>query len=81
MAYRACASDGRSADAWTERAPILRGREGVKSASGEREGLCAAVLGWAISKFLSTRDIQSVKLRKSNPESIKPPDEHEVLNK
>ena len=29
-AYGACASDGRSADAWTERAPILRGREGVK---------------------------------------------------
>ena len=29
MAYGACASDGRSADAWTERAPILRGREGV----------------------------------------------------
>ena len=28
-AYGACASDGRSADAWTERAPILRGREGV----------------------------------------------------
>ena len=26
----ASASDGRSADAWTERAPILRGREGVK---------------------------------------------------
>ena len=30
MAYGACASDGRSADAWTERAPILRGGEGVK---------------------------------------------------
>ena len=30
MAYGACASDGRSADAWTERAPILRGTEGVK---------------------------------------------------
>ena len=28
-AYGACASDGRSAGAWTERAPILRGREGV----------------------------------------------------
>ena len=30
-AYGACASDGRSADAWTERAPILRGREGVNT--------------------------------------------------
>ena len=30
-AYGACASDGRSAGAWTERAPILRGREGVKA--------------------------------------------------
>ena len=29
----ASASDGRSADAWTERAPILRGREGVKVVS------------------------------------------------
>ena len=28
--YGACASDGRSAGAWTERAAILRGREGVK---------------------------------------------------
>ena len=28
-AYGACASDGRSAGAWTERGPILRGREGV----------------------------------------------------
>ena len=30
-AYGACASDGRSADAWTERAPILRGGEGVNN--------------------------------------------------
>ena len=28
-AYGACASDGRSVGAWTERAPNLRGREGV----------------------------------------------------
>ena len=34
MAYGACASDGRSADAWTERAPILRGTEGVKRTVG-----------------------------------------------
>ena len=33
-AYGACASDGRSADAWTERAPNLRGTEGVKAARG-----------------------------------------------
>ena len=33
-AYGACASDGRSADAWTERAPILRGTEGVKGGAG-----------------------------------------------
>jgi hypothetical protein len=28
-AYGACASDRRSVGAWTERAPNLRGREGV----------------------------------------------------
>ena len=30
-AYEACASDRRSVGAWTERAPNLRGREGVKA--------------------------------------------------
>ena len=37
-AYGACASDGRSAGAWTERAAILRGREGVNTpASAEAQ--------------------------------------------
>ena len=39
-AYGACASDGRSAGAWTERAPILRGREGVKLI-----GVCGLIAG------------------------------------
>ena len=46
MAYGACASDGRSADAWTERAPILRDREGVNLWSGSRGvGIPALTLG------------------------------------
>ena len=35
MAYGACASDGRSVGAWTERAPNLRGTERVKAYPGK----------------------------------------------
>ena len=37
-ACRACGSDGRSVGAWTERAPNLRGREGVKNGGARAAG-------------------------------------------
>jgi hypothetical protein len=67
-AYGACASDRRSVGAWTERAPNLRGREGVKRHEGPDSG-DASVYGdlWAV------RIQQLLALVRSEPRS-----EHEL---